>query len=162
MILIIKVILQRRFQDWGIASPLPVWILFIDCVHFIYKFSNNFLVVNIQCIQYILYHLFLLQKRKTKTQGIWKGTLKHSPDTKTGSEIPGSASAYFGVFLCWNRIENFLFFLDGDHIAVAFSDLVNLTMLIVGSQDPNGRSCRDYKGESSADAPGARPPVWTF
>ena len=52
-----------------------------------------------ECMQYVLYHLY----SKYKNIGYMERAFKHSPDPENytalpGSEIPGSPSAYFGVF----------------------------------------------------------------
>ena len=48
---------------------------------------------------YTIYTLSSISTTKKHT-GYMERDIKTLPDTKTGSEIPGYASAYFGVFLC--------------------------------------------------------------
>ena len=103
VILTIKVILQRRFKDRGNPPPslFLIYFLFV-CVNFIYKILVN--SITSTWSTYNVYNMYFIIYSKYKNIGcIYGKGFKHSPDPEnyialSGSEIPGSPSAYIGVF----------------------------------------------------------------
>ena len=72
--------IQRRIQRWRTRCPPSLFEIFLGCVfvHFYAITRINFIVINMQCLQYVFYSLLSLQKHRICVKGQkdrWKLTL---------------------------------------------------------------------------------------